>query len=255
MLNFVKEELQKLNKESEETTWHIIAENGDVEIIRKKYFDLDEREINLKNEEDLTPLAIAVKNDNVEIFKELINCGARYFESDKLSFLKASIENKNAKIYMFLASTTDVNFVENSLHKACIYNSLEDVQQSIKDGVDLQDTFFYKRRDDFYFEKATALHVAVVNNNKPIVEELIKEGIDSNAGSKIYNGKEFLEAGKEYTALDASEQNSEIYNIILDKTRKPSGDVSSGRQALSAKRIKIDSFQGKLSKEESGARS
>ena len=32
-----EKELQELNEESGETTWHVIAKNGDIKIIQKKY--------------------------------------------------------------------------------------------------------------------------------------------------------------------------------------------------------------------------
>ena len=35
MLSFGEKKLQELNEESGETTWHVIAKNGDIEIIQK----------------------------------------------------------------------------------------------------------------------------------------------------------------------------------------------------------------------------
>lgn len=52
----------------------------------KKYFDLNEREINFKNKEVLTPFAIAIAENNLEMVKELMKCGAENFKEDILNF-------------------------------------------------------------------------------------------------------------------------------------------------------------------------
>jgi ankyrin repeat protein len=104
MLSFNERNLQELNEESEETTWHVIARNGDVEIICKKYFDLDEREINFKNKEGLTPFAIAIEKNNLEMVKELMKCGAENSKEDILNFIATAIKNEHSEMYMFLIS-------------------------------------------------------------------------------------------------------------------------------------------------------
>ena len=98
MLSFGEKKLQELNEESGETTWHVIAKNGDIEIIQKKYFDLDEREINLKNKEGLTPFAIAVEANNLEMVKELMKCGAENSKEDILKFITIAIEANNIEM-------------------------------------------------------------------------------------------------------------------------------------------------------------
>jgi ankyrin repeat protein len=98
MLSFGEKKIQELNEESGETTWHIIAKNGDIEIIQKKYFDLDEREINLKNKEGLTPFAIAIEKNNLEMVKELMRCGAKNSKEDILNLIRTAIEKNNLEI-------------------------------------------------------------------------------------------------------------------------------------------------------------
>jgi ankyrin repeat protein len=104
MLSFGEKKLQELNEESGETTWHVIAKNGDIEIIQKKYFDLDEREINFKNKEGLTPFAIAIEKNNLEMVKELTKCGAKNSKEDILNFIATAIKNTNSEMYIFLIS-------------------------------------------------------------------------------------------------------------------------------------------------------
>jgi ankyrin repeat protein len=90
--------LRELYNESEDTIWHIIARNGDVEIIQKRYFELDEREINFKNKAGLTPLDIAFAEGNVEMLKELIRCGAKNSKEDILNLIRNAIEKNNLEI-------------------------------------------------------------------------------------------------------------------------------------------------------------
>jgi hypothetical protein len=96
--NFIKEQLRELYNESGETTWHVIAKNDDVEIIRQKYFDLDEREINLKNKEGLTPFAIAFEKNNLEMVRELIKCRCKITNDEMLNFIGNAIEKNNLEM-------------------------------------------------------------------------------------------------------------------------------------------------------------
>ena len=122
MLSFSEKQLQKLDKESGENTWHVISKNGDVEIIRKKYFDLDEAKINLKNKEGLTPFAIAIRNNNHEMIKELIKCGAKNSKEEMLIFIGNAIEKNNLEMVKELIGCGEeipkeemLNFIKNSI--------------------------------------------------------------------------------------------------------------------------------------------
>ena len=122
MLSFSEKQLQELDEESGESTWHAIAKNGDVEIIRKKYFDLDEAKINLKNKEGLTPFAIAIRNNNHEMFKELIKCGAKNSREEMLIFIGSAIEKNNLEMVKELIGCGEeipkeemLNFIKNSI--------------------------------------------------------------------------------------------------------------------------------------------
>jgi ankyrin repeat protein len=126
MLSFGEKKIQELNEESGETTWHVIAKNGDIEIIQKKYFDLDEREINFKNKEGLTPFAIAIEKNNLEMVKELIRCGAKNSKEDILNLIEIAIRNENSETCIFLISffnaSSDLN--------------LENKEDEVKSGAD-----------------------------------------------------------------------------------------------------------------------
>jgi ankyrin repeat protein len=247
--NFIKAQLRELYNESEDTIWHIIARNGDVEIIQKRYFELDEREINFKNKAGLTPLDIAFAEGNIEMLKELIRCGAKNSTEEKLNFLVTAFRNNDSKMSVFIMQFLTItgeskyqNFGDyNSLHRACILNSLYGVKKSISEGVNLQSTFLYKDEEsDLFYEKATALHIAIIKNNKSIVEELIKSGINLDATTRIHNGIEFLqsESGKkEFSALEISSGNVEIYNLISDKINEVSKAFYHSPKAYYAKRI------------------
>ncbi len=95
MLSFSEKQFQEVDEESWESTWHIIAKNGDVEIIRNKYFDLDEAEINIKNTDGLTPFAIAFERNNLEMIKELMKCGAKNSNDDMSNFIITAIQQNN----------------------------------------------------------------------------------------------------------------------------------------------------------------
>lgn len=142
MLSFSEKQLQELDEETGESTWHVIAKNGDVEIIRKKYFDLDEAEINFKNKEGLTPFAIAIEENNLEMVKELIKCGAKNSTDDILNFIAIAIKNKYSEMSMFLISIFNLanelgikNKGEKSyLQGTLIVNSLEEEEDSKDDA-------------------------------------------------------------------------------------------------------------------------
>jgi ankyrin repeat protein len=132
--SFIKAQLGELYNESDDTIWHIIAKNGHVEIIRKKYFDLDEREINFKNKAGLTPFAIAIEENNCEMVKELIKCGAKNSKEDMLNFIATAIKNEHSEMYMFLIAifkasddlTDERNREKSSLYGSGIVNSFEE---------------------------------------------------------------------------------------------------------------------------------
>ena len=130
MLSFGEKKLQELNEESGETTWHVIAKNGDIEIIQKKYFDLDEREINLKNKEGLTPFAIAIEANNLEMVKELTKCGAKSSTEEMLNFISTAIKKEHSEMYVFLISifkvSDDLTGEKASISGARMLNSLEE---------------------------------------------------------------------------------------------------------------------------------
>lgn len=130
MLSFGEKKLQELNEESGETTWHVIAKNGDIEIIQKKYFDLDEREINLKNKEGLTPFAIAIEANNLEMVKELTKCGAKSSRGEMLNFISTAIKKEHSEMYMFLISifkvSDDLTGEKASISGARLLSSLEE---------------------------------------------------------------------------------------------------------------------------------
>ena len=122
MLSFIEKQFQEVDEESGESTWHAIAKNGDVEIIRKKYFDLDEAKINLKNKEGLTPFAIAIRNNNHEMIKELIKCGAKNSKEEMLIFIGNAIEKNNLEMVKELIGCGEeipkeeiLNFIKNSI--------------------------------------------------------------------------------------------------------------------------------------------
>ena len=105
--NFIKEQLREMYNESEETTWHAIAKNGDVEIIRQKYFNLDEREINFKNKAGLTPFAIAIEKNNLEMVRELIKSGGKIHKEEMLNFIGTAIEKNNLEMVKELIKCGD----------------------------------------------------------------------------------------------------------------------------------------------------
>ena len=122
MLSFIEKQFQEVDEESGESTWHIIAKNGDVEIIRKKYFDLDEAKINLKNKEGLTPFAIAFERNNLEMIKELMKCGAKNSKEEMLIFIGNAIEKNNLEMVKELIGCGEeipkeemLNFIKNSI--------------------------------------------------------------------------------------------------------------------------------------------
>ena len=122
MLSFSEKQLQELNEESGENTWHAIAKSGNVEIIRKKYFDLDEAEINIKNKEGLTPFAIAFEKNNLEMVKELIKCGCEITNDEMLNFIGNAIEKNNLEMVKELIECAEeipkeemLNFIKNSI--------------------------------------------------------------------------------------------------------------------------------------------
>lgn len=163
--NFIKGQLRELYNETGETTWHAIAKNGDVEIIRKKYFYLDEREINFKNNAGLTPFSIAIeKNDlemvkelikyaciipkeemlnfigsaieknNLEMVKELIKFGGKIPKEEMLNFIKNSIRNTNSEMSIYLISIFNKNFnSEVDTQGVSPANSSEEEKQSTYD--------------------------------------------------------------------------------------------------------------------------
>ena len=140
MLSFSEKKLQELNEESGENTWHAIAKSGNVEIIRKKYFDLDEAEINIKNKEGLTPFAIAFEKNNLEMVKELIKCGCEITNDEMLNFIGNAIEKNNLEMVKELIKcgceiTNDemLNFIGNAIEK----NNLEMVKELIGCGEEI----------------------------------------------------------------------------------------------------------------------
>jgi len=178
---FVEKQLSDLYYEFEETTWHVIAKNRHTEIIKNEYFHLDPREINQKNKLGLTPLNMAVdnndlemvielvkhgakvlegggakvltqavENNNPEMFNELIKCGAKISDSDKLKFLTHAVENNNPKMVEFLISNLKINNI-NNLEKE-------------------------KRKRDL-----TLLHKACLLGSLNICQQLINAGADLNA--------------------------------------------------------------------------
>lgn len=148
---YIKAQLQELYIESGETTWHAIAKNGDVEIIRKKYFELDEREINFKDKAGQTPFAIAIEENNHEMVKELIKCGAKNSKKEMLNFLTTAIEKNNLEIVKelirsgveipkedmlkFLAISIKNQNSEMNIHLISIFNKKYNSEVGFKDVV------------------------------------------------------------------------------------------------------------------------
>jgi ankyrin repeat protein len=179
--SFIEEKYTEAYNELEDTIWHVIAKNRHAEIIKNGYFQLDPREVNLKNKLGLTPLNIAVENDdlemvielakhgakvlegggskvltravknnNPEMFDELIKCGAKISDIDKLKLLTYALEKNNPKMIEFLILNLKINNIANLENK--------------------------KRKRDL-----TLLHKACLQGSLNICQQLIKVGADINA--------------------------------------------------------------------------
>jgi len=149
---------------SQDTTWHVIAKNDDVEIIRGEFFDLDKAEINVKNGADLTPLAIAIERNNLEMVKELIKCGAKV-SIENLEFL---IEKNNPKMFKELinhgahdSQKNTLNHIKSAIEK----NNPKMVKELINHVVEIPQE-----------NMLTFVESAIEKNNPKIVKELIKSG-------------------------------------------------------------------------------
>ena len=170
MLSFIEKQFQEVDEESGESTWHIIAKNGDVEIIRNKYFDLDEAEINIKNTDGLTPFAIAFERNNLEMIKELMKFGAKNSNDDMSNFIITAIQQNNpGRIKELINCGVEISkdviwsLVATAFHQ----NNPKILKEINKFGVEIPNQNLLK-----FFTNA------VRTNNPEIVKELINFGIE-----------------------------------------------------------------------------
>ena len=170
MLSFSEKQFQEVDEESWESTWHIIAKNGDVEIIRNKYFDLDEAEINIKNTDGLTPFAIAFERNNLEMIKELMKCGAKNSNDDMSNFIITAIQQNNPgriKELMNCGVEISKEGILRLLTTAIQQNNPGRIKELMNCGVEIPNQNLLK-----FFSNA------VRANNPEIVKELINFGVE-----------------------------------------------------------------------------
>ncbi|XP_057321936.1 ankyrin-1-like [Microplitis mediator] len=115
----------------------------------------------------------AIECENIPTVELLIRKGADANASlwGKKRPLEIAFDKKNIKIIEILiatgfdgSKTFDIN---NSLHIAIIQNNYEKIKNLIENGVDINDTSYFKK---------TPLTVAAEENNKPVVELLLENG-------------------------------------------------------------------------------
>ncbi|XP_057322614.1 putative ankyrin repeat protein RF_0381 [Microplitis mediator] len=126
------------------------------------------------SDEDLAKaLYRAIRCENIPTVELLIRKGADANASLWCTKrpLEIAFDKKNIKIIEILiatgfdgSKTFDIN---NSLHIAIIQNNYEKIKNLIENGVDINDTSYFKK---------TPLTVAAEENNKPVVELLLKNG-------------------------------------------------------------------------------
>ncbi|XP_057324296.1 putative ankyrin repeat protein RF_0381 [Microplitis mediator] len=143
------------------TSGYISCEIAEFLIDNGAYYD-----VNLSN-----ALRKAIECENIPTVKLLIRKGAVDFTDQwtvkghlDIAFDKNNIE----MIEILIAAGCDVTKsfdINNSLHIAVIQNNYEKIKNLIENGVDINDTSYFKK---------TPLTVAVEENNKPVIELLLK---------------------------------------------------------------------------------
>ena len=103
-MKYVSSNVKELfeREETGDTTLHSIAKTNHIDAIRQNYFDLDVRDINTRNNEGKTPIAIALEMNNLEMIKELIQRGPYIPKNDMLLYLEYSEKKGYSKIKQYL---------------------------------------------------------------------------------------------------------------------------------------------------------
>ena len=182
-LDFIDKELLKLYYENEETIWHVIAKNRHLEIIRNEYFQLDFREINLKNKHGLTALNIAVQNNDSLMVAELSKRGARVLAGQGFKMLNHAVENNNLPMIeeLFKCGAKVLDHEKLKLLSRAIESNNPDVLRLLivnLEVVSIANLEKGKNKRDL-----TLLHKACLSGSLEICQELIRAGAEINATS------------------------------------------------------------------------
>lgn len=242
--NEKKENLSEDN-ERNYTSLMKAAENGNIEVA-KKLIEAG-AEVNSRGPGGNTALMYAVANNNLEIAKLLIKEGARVdITNDKhLDIRGIAYRNNNIEIIDNLR-IVELPDLEKRLYEAIFEEDTKRLKQLINQGanINVKGNFgfnplmysIYKGKDEIAkilveasvnvntkIEKMNVLSLAVVVNNKDMVEYLIEKGADVNA-----------KAGEDMTALiwAASESNFEMVKLLIEEGAKVNQQTKKGHTAL-----------------------
>lgn len=155
----------------------------------------ENKEINLSNEEGLTPLMFAIKLHKNEIAKNLIKGGANINDLTKkgLTPLIVAIRYKNKDFISFLL-TQDVDINSklrehpDALAVAVYYGDLDTVKSLLGKKANMNAFYNIKDKQNRKFY-GTPLFIAIERNHLQIAELLIDKGADINLRSKALINK------------------------------------------------------------------
>ena len=162
---------------------HDAAATGDLDTV-KKLVEADSNLLEAKDKNGNTPLFAAIKSNQVEIVRYLIEHGADIKEKKTAEegMLTAATKNSPEMIDVLVSAGIDVNSSVRknnhltALHWAAIHSNLALTQCLLKHKADVDSRDGYRQ---------TPLHLAAIKGSHQLIQSLVANGADVNAKTEI----------------------------------------------------------------------